>query len=90
MKTSFPKTIHLVVAALCVSLMLCACGGGGSSAAPALSATPTGTVSLDVTDAPSMEQPNRIRPIESSLPYARNLTIEMPPGSVRVIEIVAN
>jgi hypothetical protein len=52
MKTPFPKTILRVVTALCVSLVLSACGGGGSSATPI---TPSGTVSLDVTDAPSMD-----------------------------------
>lgn len=52
MKTPFPKTILRVVTALCVSLMLGACGGGGSSATPV---TPGGTVSMDVTDAPSMD-----------------------------------
>jgi hypothetical protein len=52
MKTPFPKTILRVVTALCVLLMLSACGGGGSSGTPV---TPSGSVSLDVTDAPSMD-----------------------------------
>jgi hypothetical protein len=56
MKTPFWKNVSLITAAMSLSLLLAACGGGGSSGSPALlAATPSGTVSLDVTDAPSMD-----------------------------------
>jgi len=55
MNTPFWKSVSMIVAALCASLLLSACGGGGSSRTTSFSATPTGAVSLDVTDAPSMD-----------------------------------
>jgi alpha-N-arabinofuranosidase len=60
------------------------------SAVPERATVKTYTLTAGFTDAPSMDEPNRIRPIESSMLYSRNLTIELPPGSVRVVEIVAN
>ena len=38
--------------------------------------------------APSMEQPDKIKPVETSAPYARDLTIELEPYTVAVIEII--
>ena len=52
MKTPFWKIVSLITAAISLSLLLAACGGGSSSGSPA---TPSGKVSLDVTDAPSMD-----------------------------------
>jgi hypothetical protein len=37
-----------------------------------------------------MEHPDKIQPVETTMPYARNLTIELPPYAVSVVEIVAN
>ena len=46
------------------------------------------TLSAGLTDAPSMENPDKIKPAEAELPYARDLSIEMKPYSVAVMEIV--
>ena len=48
------------------------------------------TLGAGLTDAPSMEHPDKIQPVETILPYARNLTIELPPYTVGVVEIVAD
>jgi alpha-L-arabinofuranosidase len=48
------------------------------------------TVSAGLTDAPSMDQPDKIKPIETTQPYARDLAIELKPYSVDVIEILKN
>jgi alpha-N-arabinofuranosidase len=48
------------------------------------------TLTASLTDAPSLEQPNKIQPVETSLPYARNLTIGLPPHAVSVVEIKAD
>jgi alpha-N-arabinofuranosidase len=48
------------------------------------------TLSAGLTDAASIERPDKIRPVETTVPYSRNLTIELPPYGVSVIEIVAN
>jgi hypothetical protein len=37
-----------------------------------------------------MEHPDKIQPVETSLPFARNLTIELQPYTVAVIEIVTD
>ena len=47
------------------------------------------TLSAELSDEPSMEQPDKLRPIEKILPYARNLTVELPARSVGVLEITA-
>lgn len=52
MNIPFWKTLCLIIAAMCASLLLSACGGGSSGAT---TAAPAGAVSLDVTDAPSMD-----------------------------------
>ena len=46
------------------------------------------TLRAGLTDAPSMEQPDKIKPVETSAPYARDLTIELEPYTVAVIEII--
>jgi alpha-N-arabinofuranosidase len=50
----------------------------------------TYTLSAGLTDAPSMERPDRLQPAEATMPYARNLTIELPRYAVNVVEIVAD
>ncbi|MBK5270794.1 MAG: carbohydrate binding domain-containing protein [Bacteroidia bacterium] len=47
------------------------------------------TLSAGLTDAPSMEHPDKIKPVEHSMPYDRDLTIELAPFTVLVAEIVA-
>ncbi len=46
-------------------------------------------VKAALTDESSLEQPDRIRSTESGLPYSRNLTAELPPHSVVLLEIAA-
>jgi len=45
------------------------------------------TVSAGLNDAASLEEPDRIRPTERTMPYARDLTIELEPHTVAVVEI---
>jgi len=47
------------------------------------------TLSAGITDVPSMEHPDKIRPVEHSMPYTRDLTIALAPFTVLVAEIVA-
>ncbi len=60
------------------------------SAVPEKATVKVYTLTAGLTDAPSMEQPRKIHPVETTVPYARTLTIEMKPHSVAVIEIVAD
>ncbi len=60
------------------------------SAVPEKAVVKTYMVAAGLTDAPSMEHPDAIQPVETTLPYARNLTIELPPYAVSVVEIVAD
>ncbi len=60
------------------------------SVVPEKAAVKAWTVSAGLTDAPSMERPDAIKPVETTIPYARNLTIALPPYAVSVVEIVAN
>jgi alpha-L-arabinofuranosidase len=48
------------------------------------------TLNAGLTDAPSMEHPDRILPVERTLPFSRSLTIELQPHTVGVVEIVAD
>jgi alpha-N-arabinofuranosidase len=48
------------------------------------------TLSAGLTDEPTMEQPDKIKPILTTQPYARDMTIELKPYTVAVIEIVEN
>ncbi|HEX5399597.1 MAG TPA: alpha-N-arabinofuranosidase, partial [Verrucomicrobiae bacterium] len=57
---------------------------------PAHATVKTYTLTAGLNDEPSMEQPNKIEPVEASLPYARNLTLELPAYTVAVVEIVAD
>jgi alpha-N-arabinofuranosidase len=60
------------------------------STVPKRATVKTWTATAGLDDAPSMEQPNKIQPVEASLPYARNLTVELPPYTVIVVEIIAD
>jgi alpha-L-arabinofuranosidase len=47
------------------------------------------SLSAALTTSPSMEQPDKIKTAESSMPYSRNLTIGLAPYEVIVVEIKA-
>ena len=49
------------------------------SALPEKAAVQTCTLSAGLTDAASIELPDKIRPVETTVPYSRNLTIELLP-----------
>ncbi len=57
--------------------------------APKKATVKTYTLTAALTDAPSMERPNKIQPVETKLPYARNLTMALPAYTVGVLEITA-
>jgi alpha-N-arabinofuranosidase len=59
------------------------------SGAPERGTVRAWTVSASLTDAASLEHPDKIRPVESSLPFLRDLTIELQPHTVIVVEIRA-
>ena len=48
------------------------------------------TLTAGLTDAPSMEQPDKIKPVEATQPFTRDLAIELKPYTVVVIEIIGN
>lgn len=48
------------------------------------------SITAGLTDTPSMEHPDKIRPVETTIPYARDLAIEMNPYSVAVAEIMGD
>jgi alpha-N-arabinofuranosidase len=47
------------------------------------------TLRAGLADAPSLENPDKIKPIQSTLSYTRDLTIDLDPYSVAVVEITA-
>ncbi len=59
------------------------------SAVPASAEVAVYTVKAGLMDAPSLENPHRIKAVQSTIPYARDLTIDLPPYTVAVIEIAA-
>jgi alpha-N-arabinofuranosidase len=59
------------------------------SAVPRTARVRVYSVEAGLRDAASLEEPNRIHPREGSMPYARDLTIDLPPYSVVVAEIAA-
>ena len=59
------------------------------SAVPAEARATVHTVGAGLTDAPSLESPDRIRPVASPIPYARDLAVELGPYTVAVVEISA-
>jgi len=48
------------------------------------------TVKAELMDAPSLENPDRIKPVQGTMPYARDLTIALDPCTVSVLENVAD
>jgi alpha-L-arabinofuranosidase len=48
------------------------------------------TLRAGLMDEPSMEQPDKIKTVETTQQYSRDLTIELAPYSVSVIEITKN
>jgi alpha-N-arabinofuranosidase len=48
------------------------------------------TIAAGLTDAASLQEPDRIQPVERTLPYSRDLTIDLEPYTVAVVEISAN
>jgi alpha-N-arabinofuranosidase len=58
------------------------------AAVPENATVTVSTVTAGLTDAASLEEPDRIQPSESTMPYARDLTIELEPYTVVVVEIV--
>jgi alpha-N-arabinofuranosidase len=59
------------------------------SRAPADAAVRRFTVSANPNDAATLQQPNRIAPAMTSMPYAKDLAIDLPAYSVAVVEIAA-
>ena len=59
------------------------------SKAPINAAVTVSTISAGLNDAASLEQPNKIAPVERTMPYARVLTIGLAPYTVAVVEIAA-
>ena len=47
------------------------------------------TINAALNDAPSLESPDKIKPVVHEMPYARDLTIELEPYTVVVVEITA-
>ena len=45
------------------------------------------TLSAGLTDTPSLENPDKIQPVTGTMPYTRDLTIELAPYTVVVVEI---
>jgi alpha-N-arabinofuranosidase len=46
-------------------------------------------IQADENDAASLEEPDKIKPVESILPYSKDMAIEMEPYSVVLVEIMA-
>jgi alpha-N-arabinofuranosidase len=60
------------------------------STVPERAAVRVYTLAAGLTDSPSLQEPRKIHPVETALPYARTLTIELKPHSVGVVAIVAD
>ena len=48
------------------------------------------SLTASLTDAPDMTQPDKIKPVVTTQPYARDLAIELKPHAVAVVEITAH
>lgn len=59
------------------------------SGVPAIARVKVYTLKAGLMDAPSLENPDKIKPVQSTMAYARDLTIALAPYTVAVIEIVA-
>lgn len=60
------------------------------SAAPENADVNVYTITAGLMDAPSLENPDQIQPAESAMPYSNDLTIELAPFTVKVVEITAD
>ncbi len=47
------------------------------------------TIQADINEKASLKEPNKIKPVESSMPYEKDMKITLAPYSVMVLEIVA-
>ena len=56
---------------------------------PANATIKTYTVSAALQDEASLKEPEKIKPTESSMPYSRDMTIELSPYAVTILEIQA-
>lgn len=59
------------------------------SRVPAAATVTVYTITAGLRDAASLEEPDRIKPAERTLDYSRDLTIDLEPHTVAVIEISA-
>jgi alpha-N-arabinofuranosidase len=59
------------------------------SRVPAAATVSVYTVTAGLRDAASLEEPNRVRPTERTREYSRDLTIELEPYTVALVEIAA-
>ena len=57
------------------------------SRVPAAATVHVYTVTAGLNDAASLEEPDRLRPVEHALSYSRDLTIDLQPYTVAVVEI---
>jgi alpha-L-arabinofuranosidase len=58
------------------------------SALPANAQVKLYTITAELTDAASLDNPEKIKPVQSTMPYSRDLTIDLAPCTVAVIEII--
>jgi alpha-N-arabinofuranosidase len=59
------------------------------SRVPAAAVATLHTITAGLHDAASLDQPSRIKPVERTFDYRPDLTIDLPPYTVAVLEIVA-
>jgi alpha-N-arabinofuranosidase len=57
------------------------------SAVPEKAVVKIYSITASLTDEPSLQHPNKIKPTETTLPYSRELAIELEPYTVAVIDI---
>jgi alpha-N-arabinofuranosidase len=59
------------------------------SKAPAKATVTVYAVTAGLNDENSLTEPHKIHPVESTLPYARDLAIKLAPYTVAVVEVRA-
>lgn len=59
------------------------------SSVPANAQVKVYTLKAGLMDYASLESPDKIKPVETTMPYARDLTLDLAPYSVTVVEITA-
>ena len=57
---------------------------------PASATVTVATVTAGLDEENSLAEPNKIRRVEATKPYARDMAFDLPPYTVAVIEIRAN